>query len=174
MIRRRNPFPGVTVVKDRHGKLRYRLRRTVKGRTIDCYLPGVIGSTEFRAAYHEATEGVRPAGRRAQPGTVGYLIEAYLASTAFRNLADRTRADKRWRQDWVKEAIGSARYASIQPRHIEALMSKKGGPAAANRLKKDLSQLFRFAAKRFGYQGQNPRRAGGYAQGEVGGLSHLD
>ena len=75
MIRRRNPFPGVTVVKDRHGKLRYRLRRTVKGRTIDCYLPGVIGSTEFRAAYHEATEGVRAAGRRAQPGTVGYLIE---------------------------------------------------------------------------------------------------
>ncbi len=156
MIRRRNPFPGVTVVKDRHGRLRYRLRRTVKGRTIDCYLPGVIGSTEFRAAYHEATEGVRAAGRRAQPGTVGYLIEAYLASTAFRNLADRTRADKRWRQDWIKEAIGSARYASIQPRHIEALMSKKGGPAAANRLKKDLSQMFRFAAKRFGYQGQNP------------------
>ena len=155
-MRYRKEFAGVTVVKDRHGKLRYRLRRTVKGRTIDCYLPGIIGSTEFRAAYHEATEGVRPARRRAQPGTVGYLIEAYLASTAFRNLADRTRADKRWRQDWIKEAIGSARYASIQPRHIEALMSKKGGPAAANRLKKDLSQLFRFAAKRFGYQGQNP------------------
>ena len=155
-MRYRKEFAGVTVVRDRHGKLRCRLRRTVKGRTIDCYLPGVIGSTEFRAAYHEATEGVRAAGRRAQPGSVGYLIEAYLASTAFRNLADRTRADKRWRQDWIKEAIGSARYASIQPRHIEALMSKKGGPAAANRLKKDLSQLFRFAAKRFGYQGQNP------------------
>ena len=155
-MRYRKEFLGVTTVEDRHGKLRYRLRRTVKGRTIDCYLPGIIGSTEFRAAYEEAVEGARIAGRRAQPGTVAYLIEAYLASTAFRNLADRTRADKRWRLDWIKQIIGSARYASIQPRHIEALMSKKSGPSAANRLKKDMSQLFRFAAKRFGYQGQNP------------------
>ena len=82
-MRYRKEFPGVTVVKDRHGRLRYRLRRTIKGRKVDCYLPGVIGSTEFRAAYEDATEGVRAAGRRAQPGTVGYLIEAYLASTAF-------------------------------------------------------------------------------------------
>ena len=155
MIRRRNPFPGVTVVKDRHGKLRYRLRRTIKSRKVDCYLPGVIGSTEFRAAYEEAVEGARVARERAQPGTVAFLVEVYLASTAFQNLAVRTRADKRWRLDWIKEAIGRARYAQLEPRHVEALMSKKGGPAAANRLKKDLSQLFRFAAKRFGYKGEN-------------------
>ena len=98
-MRYRNEFRGVTVAKDRHGKLRYRLRRTVKGRKIDVYLPGVIGSTEFRAAYHEAIEGARVAGRRAQPGTVAYLIEAYLESTAFQNLADQTRTDKRWRLD---------------------------------------------------------------------------
>ena len=30
-------------------------------------------------------------------------------------------------------------------------MAKKGGPNAANRLKKDLAQLFRFAEKRFNY-----------------------
>ena len=139
MKHRRNPFPGVSTKPDRHGKLRHRLRRTVGRRKVDAYLPGPYGSPAFRAAFEEALEGVRLATRRAQPGTVGYLIEAYLASTAFRNLADRTRADKRWRQDWIKEAIGSARYASIQPRHMETLMSKKGGPAAANRLKKDLS-----------------------------------
>ena len=39
-MRRRNPFPGVTTVEDRHGKLRHRLRRTVGGRKIDAYLPG--------------------------------------------------------------------------------------------------------------------------------------
>ena len=44
----------------------------------------------------------------------------------------------------------------MQPRHVEALMAKKGGPVAANRLRKDLSQLFRFAAKRLGYTGTNP------------------
>ena len=50
-MRRRNPFPGVTTVEDRHGKLRYRMRRSVGGRKVDCYLPGIIGSNEFRAAY---------------------------------------------------------------------------------------------------------------------------
>lgn len=35
-------------------------------------------------------------------------------------------------------------------------MAKKGGPVAGNRLKKDLAQLFRFAAKQYGFAGQNP------------------
>ena len=52
--------------------------------------------------------------------------------------------------------IGDGRYATVEARHVEALMEKKGGPVAANRLKKDLSQLFRFAAKHYGYKGQNP------------------
>lgn len=155
-MRRRNPFPGVTTVADRHGKLRHRLRRTVNGRKVDVYLPGGFGSTEFRAAYEEACEGARLAGRKAQPGSVAYLIEAYLGSVAYQNLAPVTRANKRGRLDWIKEAIGAARYAKMEPRHVEALMGKKGGPVAANRLKKDLGQLFRFAAKRFGYTGQNP------------------
>ena len=155
-MRRRNPFPGVTTVSDRHGKLRHRLRRTVKGRKVDAYLPGPYGSPEFRAAYEEAVEGARLAGRKAQPGTVAYLIEAYLDSVAYRNLAPVTRANKRGRTDWIKEAVGRARYATMQPRHVEALMAKKGGPVAANRLRKDLSQLFRFAAKRLGYTGPNP------------------
>lgn len=155
-MRRRSPFPGVTTVADRHGKLRHRLRRTVKGRRIDCYLPGVIGSTEFRAAYEQACEGVRVAGHRAQPGTVAYVIEAYLGSVAYRGLAAGTQATKRARLDWIKRAVGEARYAKIEPRHVEALMAKKGGPAAANQLRKDLGLLFRFAAKRLGYAGQNP------------------
>ena len=158
-MRYRKEFPGVTVVKDRHGKLRYRLRRTIKGRTVDCYLPGVIGSTEFRAAYHEATEGVRVAGRRAQPGTIGYLVGQYLASAAYRGLADSTRRDMRGRLDWIRDAIGGAKYAKIEPRHVAALMEKKGGPAAANRLRKDLGQLYRFAGKRLGYGGRTRLRS---------------
>ena len=155
-MRYRSEFPGVTVVRDRHGKLRYRLRRTIKGRRIDAYLPGVIGSTEFRAAYEEACEGGRVAGRRAPPGTIAYLIEAYLDSTAFRNLAPTTRTDKRPRLDWIRAAIGDGRYARMQPRQVEALMAKKGGPEASNRLKKDLAQLFRFVAKHFAFNSPNP------------------
>ncbi len=75
MLRRRNPFPGVATVEDRHGKLRHRLRRSVKGRKVDVYLPGPYGSPEFRQAYEEAIEGARIASRRAQAGTVAYLIE---------------------------------------------------------------------------------------------------
>lgn len=48
------------------------------------------------------------------------------------------------------------RLRGIPPGHVEALMEKRGGPEAANRLRKDLAQLFRFAAKRYGFKGQNP------------------
>ena len=156
MIRRRNPFPGVTTVADRHGKLRHRLRRTVNGKKISVYLAGAYGSVQFRAAYEEACEGVRVVGRRAQPGTVAYMAQSYLDSAAYRGLSDRTRYRMRARIDWIVKAIGSAKLAKVEPRHVAALMEKKGGPAAANRLRKDLGQLYRFAAKRLGYQGQNP------------------
>ena len=169
-MRYRKEFAGVTVVRDRHGRLRYRLRRTIKSLKVDCYLPGVIGSTEFRAAYEEAVEGARVARRRAQPGTVGYLIEAYLGSKGFQRLAATTRRDVRGRLDWVRVAIGEAKYAKIAPHHVAKLMERKGGPAAANRLRKDLGQMFRFAARMHGFKGQNPAaladphktRRGGY------------
>ena len=118
MKRRKNPFPGVSTVEDRRGKFRHRLRRTIRGRTIDTYLPGPYGSPAFRAAYEEVVEGTRVATRRARPGTVGYLVATYLVSAAFRNLAPATRAAKRGRLDWIREAIGQARYAALQPRHV--------------------------------------------------------
>ena len=156
MKRRRNPFPGVYTTEDRHGKLRHRLRRKIRGHTIDTYLPGPYGSPEFRQAYEETIEGARGATLRTQPGTIAYVIAKYLESTAFRNLSPTTRRDKARRLDWIREAVGGARYAAIQPRHVEALMAKKGGPVAGNRVKKDLRQLFAFAAKHHGFAGQNP------------------
>ena len=65
MKRRKNPFPGVSTVEDRHGRFWHRLRRTIRGRTIDTYLPGPYGSPAFRAAYEEVVEGTRVATRRA-------------------------------------------------------------------------------------------------------------
>ena len=152
----KNHFPGVTTVKDRHGRLRYRLRRTVKGRRVDCYIPGPYASSEFRQAYDDAINGEQPTTTRARPGTVGFLIESYLGSIAFTNLAASTKTGKRRRLDWIREAVGEARYAALRPRHVEALMQKKGGVEAANRLKKELSQLFDYAAKHYGFAGKNP------------------
>ena len=156
MKRRKNPFPGVCTWEDRHGKLRHRLRRRIRGRVIDECLPGPYGSPAFRARYEAAIEGARGETLRVQPGTIGYLIVTYLESAAFKNLSPSTRRAKRLRLERIRMAVGKARYADMQPRHVEALMEKMGGPEAANRLKKDLGQLFRFAAKRYGFAGQNP------------------
>ena len=59
MKRRKNPFRGVATVEDRHGKLRYRLRRTIRGRTIDTYLP--------RAIRQPGMSRCLRAGRRGRP-----------------------------------------------------------------------------------------------------------
>ena len=106
---RRSAFKGVCVVRDRHGRLRFRLRARINGRRIDCYLPGPYGSTAFIAAYEAAPEGGSAPSRRAKAGTVGQLVETYLESAAFANLADSTKAEKRLRLDWVKRVIGDAR-----------------------------------------------------------------
>ena len=157
-MRRRtaNKFQGVTVVSDRHGKLRHRLRRTVEGRRIDCYLPGPFGSVEFIAAYEEAMAGARSTAARTATDTVAYLVDRYIASRPFRDLAGTTQSAKLGRMDWIRRMVGDVRYADLEPRHIAALMEKKGGPAAANRLKKDLGQIYRHAAKAAGYTGRNP------------------
>ena len=157
-MRRRtaNKFQGVTVVSDRHGKLRHRLRRTVEGRRIDCYLPGPFGSVEFIAAYEEAMAGARSTAARTATYTVAYLVDRYIASRPFRDLAGTTQSAKLGRMDWIRRMVGDVRYADLEPRHIAALMDKKGGPAAANRLKKDLGQIYRHAAKAAGYTGRNP------------------
>ncbi|WP_256947329.1 tyrosine-type recombinase/integrase [Haematobacter genomosp. 1] len=53
---------------------------------------------------------------------------------------------------------GKYHYVRLQVRHVEALMAKKTGPVAANTVKKNLSMLFNFAAKKLGYTGPNPAR----------------
>ncbi len=71
--------------------------------------------------------------------------------------------------DWIKQAIGQGKYAKMEARHVAMLMERKGGPAAANRLRKDLGQLYRFAAKRFGFKGQNPAVLADYHKTKRGG-----
>lgn len=154
----RKTFKGVAIVHDRHGKPRWRMCRIVQGVKVDTYIPGPYGSPEFVTAYEAALEGTRGPSRRAKAGTVAQLIETYKGSAAFRNLAPRTKAEKLWRLDWIAGVIGEAQYARMKPHHVESLMAKKSGAHAANRLKKDLSQLYGVAAKNFGFVGLNPAK----------------
>src|SRR6516164_10927133 len=82
---------------DRHGKPHRYFRRAGKR----VRLPGLPGSTEFMAAYQAALDGVtlpKPeiTAPRTTPGTVDWLVSAYLSSATFKALApetQRTRAN---------------------------------------------------------------------------------
>lgn len=147
----RNPFPGVSRVTDRHGKVRWRFRRA----GFSCYLPGPYASAEFRAAYEAALQDCRTPRSVAQHGTLEWLIVQYLSSAKYRDLAPASRASQRRQFDWLREVAGDLPCARFEVRHVEALMARKEGPHAANTVAKRLSSLFGFAV-RLGYMDRNP------------------
>ena len=154
---RRNSFPGATIVTDARGGKRIRLRKTIKGRKIDTYLPGPWGSAAMVAAYNAAITGTQTApATDAASGTFDHTVTHYLASKGFADLRESTRYHKRLRLDWIRGKIGSARLANLEPRHVETMMDMKGGATAANRLHKELSELYSFACKRLGFKGVSP------------------
>ena len=77
---------------DRHGKPHRYFRRAGKR----VRLPGLPGSAEFMAAYQAALDGVtlpkvEAVTPRTAPGTVHWLVSAYLSSPTFTALAPETR-----------------------------------------------------------------------------------
>ncbi|PAU96691.1 tyrosine-type recombinase/integrase [Paracoccus salipaludis] len=154
---KRNPFPGATIVDDPRGGKRIRLRKTIKGRKIDCYLPGPWASRSMVEAYKAAITGTfEPPKSQHSRGTFDHTITDYLSSKSFCELRESTRYHKRLRLDWIREKIGAARLSDLQPYHVEHLMDLKGGPTAANRLHKELSEIYTYARKRLGFTGVSP------------------
>lgn len=178
MTDRRNPFPGVTRVTDRHGRVRWRFRQ--KGRS--CYLPGAYASAEWRAAYELAVAGgaERISRSAVARGTFAWLIEDYLSRPEFHRLSAGRRKALRSLFDWIRDKAGDLPFDRCAVKHVEALMNKKEGPTAANSVKKTLSLLFNHAIRQgFGKLTMNPaqhakRRAEGadgwhtWAEAEIG------
>lgn len=171
MSRRGNPFPGVTRAPDRHGKVRWRLRLTIKGRRIDTYINHRYNSADFRAAYEEAINPPEAAPKSAGAlGTFDQVISHYRGSKRFAELARSTRYAKGKRLDQISRFIGPFRLGSLQPHHVENLMDRKGGPDAANRLLKEIHELYEHARRRMGLAAADPTigverrktRQGGY------------
>lgn len=158
MKRRKNPFPGVTRAPDRHGKVRWRFRR--KKGAIDTYLPGAYGSEEFRKGYEDAIDGAKVgvSDIRASTGTLTWLIESYLRSPRHKNKAQSTRRVLRRELDWLRDVAGHLPFTSFRAKHVEAVMAKKDGPAAQNKVRKNFSMLFTYAIKQE-LTGLNPARA---------------
>lgn len=156
-MKRRNPFPGATIVDDPRGGKRIRLRKIIKGRKIDTYLPGPWASPAMVAAYNAAiTEAPIPSAPKGERGTFDHAITSYLASSGFKELRESTRYHKRLRMDWIRAKIGKARLADLEPRHVHAMMDMKGGPTAANRLHKEVVEIYAYARTRLGFNGASP------------------
>ena len=124
-----------------------------------CNIPGPYGSPVFLAAYEAALAGAKAPRSRAKEGTVSWLIEEKLGSLGFRDLSDSRKRSMRGELDWLRTVAGDLPFNRLEVRHVEALMAKKEGPAAANRVKKNLSMLFNFAIAKLGYKGPNSARA---------------
>lgn len=159
MTKRKNPFPGVNMRPeiDRHGKARWRYRR--KGASIRINAP--YGSKQFIEEYEAALSGTR-ADRRAvapasAPGSFDWLIRSYRETPKYRDSAEITKKTRNHELEWMRERIGHMPFARFEVKHVEALMAKKDGPAAANKIRKRLSALFIYAM-RLGTATMNPAR----------------
>lgn len=153
MTRRKNPYPGV-----RKNIVKGRIYWKFEAGDFRCNIPGPYAGPEFLAAYEAALKGAKAPVSTAEPDTVAWLIEQYLGSLKFQNLSLSRKRSIRGELDWLRGAAGKYHYARLEVRHVEALMAKKTGPTAANTVKKNMSMLFNFAAKKLGYVGPNPAK----------------
>lgn len=140
--------PHVHAFKDRHGHVRYYLRKPGLPRVT---LPGVPYSVEFMAAYHAGLAGMRKAvgAARTEAGTVNALAVAYYLSADFAALAKVTKATYRNVLERFRAEHGDKPADKLQRRHVLGFLDAKAPtPAAANALLKMLRILMRFALDR--------------------------
>ena len=154
-MRTKKAYKGLTLVNDRHGKRRYRVRLTVKGRKIQGYINAEIGTNEFERQYAALLNGER--GSQTRRDTFAYLIESYIGSLTFKSLASSTRRQKMNRLGWLREAIGKARYTDMTAAHVERLMAKTTN-TTANKIRADLASLFDHASRLGVFNRPNPAR----------------
>jgi integrase len=132
--------PYVQAFRDRHGRARYYFRRPGFDRVA---LPGLPWSPEFMATHSAALGGEKPAPAigesRTHPGTVNAALVAYYASGAFRELAPKTRENRRSILERFRSARGQAGdtlshgekpLALLKPEHVNRLMAAMPAPTA--------------------------------------------
>jgi integrase len=147
MNRKRLP-KYVSEFQDRHGKWRVRFRR--KGQD-DYYFKSVPWSPEFMQEYQacmnkEAAPALSPGASRTKPGTFASLIATYYGSPEYKGLKSSTQATYRGILERFREKHGDKRVATIERKHIKAII---GGmhetPSAANNLLDRIKALMTLA-----------------------------
>lgn len=147
---RRRPLhpPHVHAFKDRHGHVRYYLRKPGLPRVT---LPGLPYSPEFMAAYHAGLAGKRaPIGAgRTGAGTINALAVAYYSGADYAGLAKVTKATYRNVLERFRAEHGDKPAGQLKRKHVLGFMDAKAAtPAAANALLKMLRILMQFAIDR--------------------------
>jgi len=165
--------PHVSAYVDRHGKERFRWRRTGFRQVSLKDHPGTAKrpSDEVKALNEGSPAPVRPGAERAAPGTISDLLARFYQTLAFTSAGERTRYVRRNSYEVFRAEFGHDLVADFTFAHIEAILTSKsrketitlengrkreiGGPSAAHILRKNLNRLFEFAAK-LGWISVNP------------------
>jgi integrase len=135
--------------RDRHGKMRYYLRRPGQKQVP---LPGAAGSPEFMQAYSAAISAPSPAAtanmKRLTSGSIDLLAAEWLRSAAFLQLRDTTKAVYRRLVEHFRTEHGHRMVADLNPTIVRKLLTGKvETPAAANHLLRILRLLMRYAVE---------------------------
>lgn len=136
----------VTTYKDRHGKARYRFRKS----GLPTYnFKNEPGTPEFLAELHHAQNATKPAPEpRYEAGTVDAVIAALYASPKWKAMKPTSKRTYRSILERFREGNGHRQISSITTAKIDKKLGAMADtPIAANNLRKTLSKLFKQAAK---------------------------
>ncbi|WP_319496604.1 tyrosine-type recombinase/integrase [uncultured Cohaesibacter sp.] len=94
---------------------------------------------------------------RAKPGTFDWLIEQYMKTKTFKDIGPVYKRNLSLEMERFRKDHGQRSVTGIKKRHVEALMeAKRETPAAANKLKKLIGRLCRYAINDLGYAMTDP------------------
>lgn len=164
-MKRKRRYPNVSSFPDRHGKIRWRWRKTGFATYYFRNPPETAGFKEELAAC-ETGSPIRAGEGRCIPRSVADLVVRYYGSTNFnRGGADDQRRRRllieSFRKPYADDLVSNFRWD-----HIEAILAERakkvvkgerlvGGPFAAQSLRKQLRRLFSYA-KRLDWIADNP------------------
>ena len=141
---------------DRYGAPRYYFR---KAGFKKIPLPDLPGSEAFMRAYEAALENaprIVLGADRSKPGSVSAAIAGYFGSAAFAQLAKSSKRPKRRILERFREQHGDKRIATLEHRHIAAMLGAKAQtPGEARNFLAAMRALMRFAVSA-GLRADNP------------------
>ena len=139
-------LPYVQGFRDRHGLMRYYVRKKGLKRVA---LPGLPGSQAFMEAYHAALGGRPIAEFKGGPRSLSALIKSYYASPKFKNLEESSQETYRQALKPIEERDGHRSAVDLPEDKARKIIEEIGvdRPGAANTTRAVLCNVFDHAVK---------------------------